>query len=69
MRSRPGWPVSPGGSLAKAVVALLTEEMHPSGLDHASREQRLGLDAVSGAGALADSLAIDDVVDVPDTAA
>jgi len=55
-----------GRSFAKCVLALLTEKMHPSGLGHASREQRLGLVAISGTAALADPLAVDDLVDVPD---
>jgi hypothetical protein len=54
-----------GSRFAKAVFARLTEEVHVAGLGHASRQQRLGLDAVTGTGALTDSLAVDDLVDVP----
>jgi hypothetical protein len=39
-----------GGGFAKAVFSRLTEEVHVSGLGHASRQQRLGLDAVTGYG-------------------
>ncbi len=45
-----------GSGFAKTVHARLTEEVHVSGLSHASRQQRLGLDAVTGTGALTDSL-------------
>jgi hypothetical protein len=48
------------------VLALLTIKMYPSGLGHATREQRLRLGKVSCAGALADSLAVNDLVDMPD---
>jgi hypothetical protein len=41
---------------AKAVFARLTEEVHVARLHHASRQQRLGLDAVTSTAALADSL-------------
>jgi len=58
-----------GSGFAKAVFARLTEEVHVSGLGHASRQQCLGLDAVTGTGALTDSLAVDDLVDVPNTPA
>jgi hypothetical protein len=58
-----------GGCFAKRVLALLTEKMRRSGLRHASRQQRLGLGTITGAAALADALAINDFVDVPDTTA
>jgi hypothetical protein len=58
-----------GGSFAKRVFALFTEEMYASGLGHASCEQRLGLSAISGTATLADPLAVDDLIDVPDTTA
>ena len=51
------------------VLALLTIKMHPPGLGHAMREQRLRFGQVSCAGALADSLAVDDLVDMPDRTA
>jgi hypothetical protein len=51
------------------VLALLTIKMHPSGLGHAMREQHLRFGKVSCAGALADSLAVDDLVDMPDCTA
>jgi hypothetical protein len=54
------------GGFAKAVFALFTEEMHASGLNHASREERLRLGEISGASAFADSLAVDDFINVPD---
>lgn len=57
-----------GGGCAKAVLARLTEEMRVPGLGHASREQCLRLDAVFGTGALANTFAVDDLVDVPDAA-
>jgi hypothetical protein len=63
---------SPRGTwrgFAKAVLARLTEEVNVSALGHASREQRLGLHAVTRAAALTESLAVDDLVDVPDAAA
>ena len=56
-----------GGSFAKRVFALFTEEMYASGLGHASCEQRLGLDAITCAAALAEPLAVDDLIDMPDT--
>jgi hypothetical protein len=58
-----------GGGLAKGVFEPHTKEMHMSGLGHAAREQRFGFGAVSGTGALADSLTVDDLVDVPDATA
>ena len=48
------------------VLALLTIKMHPSGLGLAMREERLRFGKVSCAGALADSPAVDDLVDMPD---
>jgi hypothetical protein len=45
------------------------KQMHLPGLGHSVCEQRFCLDQVLRAGALADSLAIDDLVDVPDAAA
>ena len=54
-------------SFAKGVIALFAEEMHTAGLGHASCKQRLGLGELSGTSALADSLAIHDLVDVPDS--
>jgi hypothetical protein len=55
--------------LLERVLALLTIKMHPSGLGHAMREQRLRFGKVSCAGALADSLAVDDLVDMPNCTA
>lgn len=57
------------GGLAKRVLALLTEQMHPPGLGYAPCEQRLGLGAVSRTRTLAKPFAVDDLVDVPDAAA
>ena len=51
------------------VFALLTIKMHPSGLGHSMREQRLRFGQVSCAGALANSLAVEDLVDVPNAPA
>jgi hypothetical protein len=53
----------------KSVLALFAKEMYLSCLGHSACEQRFGLDQVLRAGALADSLAIDDLIDVPDAAA
>jgi hypothetical protein len=48
------------------VLALLTIKMYASGLGHAPRKQRLRFGEVPCAGALADSLAVNDLVDMPD---
>ena len=58
-----------GGGFAKGVLALFVEQMYLPGLGHSACEQRFGLDAVLGASGLADSLAIDDFIDVPDATA
>jgi hypothetical protein len=50
----------------ECAFALLTIKMHPPGLGHAMREQRLRFGQVFCAGALADSLAVNDLVDMPD---
>jgi hypothetical protein len=48
------------------VLALLTIKMHPSGLGHAMREQRLRFGKVSCAGAFAEALAVNDLIYMPD---
>ncbi|HEY0802372.1 MAG TPA: hypothetical protein VGD54_16150 [Steroidobacteraceae bacterium] len=58
-----------GGSFAKGVLALFAKQMYLPGLGHSACEQRFGLNEVLGARALADSLAIDDLVNVPDATA
>src|ERR1700733_5949751 len=57
-----------GRGFAQRGFAWVTEEMDLPSLSDASREQRLSLGEVSGTGTLADSLAVDDLVDVPDAA-
>lgn len=57
------------GGFPECVFALLTRKTHPPGLGHAMCEQRLRFGQVSCAGALADSPAVDDLVDMPDRTA